>query len=131
MTTDAEWSSHAGWASDLGDFVRASRDAVVAALEELRTGRFGDPAESVGGDGRRSRAASGAVALRSVPGAGEHGTVLEYELPREGGRRPDVLMLGNGVIAVIEFKSSSRNLRADIDQVAAYARDIKSSMCKP
>ena len=27
--------------------------------------------------------------------------ILEYELPREGGRRPDVIVLENGIVAVI------------------------------
>ena len=50
--------------------------------------------------------------------------MLEYELPREGGRRPDVVVLQNGRIVVFEFKSTDKPCRADVDQVAAYARDL-------
>lgn len=50
--------------------------------------------------------------------------IFEYELPREGGRRPDLVILAGGSIVVVEFKQKSGVDPADIDQVAAYARDI-------
>ena len=50
--------------------------------------------------------------------------VFEYELPREGGRRPDVVLLAQGNVVVLEFKEKSGLLTADVDQVAAYARDL-------
>ncbi len=34
----------------------------------------------------------------------EDGTLLEYRLPMEGGRRPDLIVLENGVVVVLEFK---------------------------
>ncbi len=34
----------------------------------------------------------------------DDGTLLEYKLPMEGGRRPDVLVLENDVVVVLEFK---------------------------
>jgi len=50
--------------------------------------------------------------------------ILEYELPRES-RRPDVIVLENGAIVVLELKGKSEPSRADLDQVAAYARDLR------
>lgn len=50
--------------------------------------------------------------------------VLEYELPLEGGRRPDVIVLGPERIFVLEFKQDPVLSRSALDQVAAYARDI-------
>ncbi|NEP17177.1 MAG: DUF2075 domain-containing protein [Leptolyngbya sp. SIO4C1] len=50
--------------------------------------------------------------------------LFEYELPREGGRRPDVLVLAPGQIAVLEFKQKAAIAAADRDQAAAYARDL-------
>ena len=50
--------------------------------------------------------------------------IFEYELPREGGRRPDLVLLGAGQILVFEFKQKRSPSRADLDQVAAYARDL-------
>jgi hypothetical protein len=51
--------------------------------------------------------------------------IFEYELPRERGRRPDLVLLAGSQIFVIEFKDFSIPLQAHIDQVAAYARDIR------
>lgn len=49
--------------------------------------------------------------------------ILEYELPLES-RRPDVILLINGAIVVIELKGKLHAEQADIDQAAAYARDL-------
>jgi hypothetical protein len=50
--------------------------------------------------------------------------VFEYELPLEGGRRPDVVVLAGGSVIVLEFKSHALPSVADVDQVNAYARDL-------
>jgi hypothetical protein len=51
--------------------------------------------------------------------------VFEYELPRERGRRPDVVILTGSQVLVLEFKETERLLRAYVDQVDAYARDLR------
>ena len=51
--------------------------------------------------------------------------VFEYSLPYESGRRPDVLLISNEIVIVLEFKKKNQALRADIDQAASYARDIE------
>lgn len=51
--------------------------------------------------------------------------IFEYELPRERGRRPDVVLLAGDNILVIEFKGYREPDQAHIDQASAYARDIK------
>lgn len=50
--------------------------------------------------------------------------VLEYELPLEGGRRPDVIVLAPERLFVLEFKQDPTLNRSSIDQVSAYARDL-------
>ena len=69
--------------------------------------------------------------LNSKPTSSQYSAVLEYELPREGGRRPDVVVLENGVVVVLEFKDKDQVFRADLDQAEGYARDLKNyhSMC--
>jgi hypothetical protein len=52
------------------------------------------------------------------------GLAFEYELPLEGGRRPDVVVLAGDRLAVIEFKGSATPTTADLDQVRAYADDL-------
>lgn len=51
--------------------------------------------------------------------------IFEYELPREGGRRPDVLLFSGDVLFVLEFKRKNHAKKADADQAEAYARDIR------
>lgn len=50
--------------------------------------------------------------------------IFEFVLPRERGRRPDILILSRQNVYVLEFKDSQRIGRAYIDQVDAYARDL-------
>jgi DUF2075 family protein len=52
--------------------------------------------------------------------------IFEYELPRERGRRPDVVVLGPGWVLALEFKDYSIALAEHLDQAAAYARDLHS-----
>ena len=59
------------------------------------------------------------------PVIGNYTIIFEYELPRERGRRPDVVILGPCVF-VLEFKDYTKLLAAHSDQVAAYARDLKN-----
>lgn len=52
--------------------------------------------------------------------------IFEYELKRERGRRPDVLLLSGNTVYVLEFKQHNTYSQAQIDQADAYARDIKN-----
>jgi hypothetical protein len=56
--------------------------------------------------------------------AQEHTAILEYELPLES-RRPDVVLLVSGAVVVLELKGKSEPDQADLDQAAAYARDLR------
>ena len=52
--------------------------------------------------------------------------IFEYELPREGGRKPDVLLISKNHILVFEFKDDHRVKQSYIDQVSAYSQDIQT-----
>ena len=57
--------------------------------------------------------------------ARDYSAILEYELPMES-RRPDaVLLIGAGVM-VMELKGKRFPSQADLDQAAAYARDLRN-----
>ena len=62
--------------------------------------------------------------IRSLPAAAGFGAVLEYKLSVDRLRRPDVVVLENGSVIVLEFKSTSHVRQADLDQVMGYARDL-------
>ena len=51
--------------------------------------------------------------------------IFEYELPYEGGRRIDVIILSNEKVFILEFKMKKSFLVEDIDQTIAYFRDIQ------
>jgi len=52
--------------------------------------------------------------------------IFEYEIPRERGRRPDVIILTSNKVLILEFKGYNNVLQSHVDQTAAYARDIKN-----
>ena len=62
--------------------------------------------------------------LGANPQAIRFSAILEYVMPMES-RRPDCILLIDGAILVLELKGKSEATQADIDQVAAYARDLK------
>ena len=51
--------------------------------------------------------------------------IFEYVLPYESGRRPDIILLSNNHVVILEFKMKNEAKYEDIDQVKAYARDIR------
>ena len=56
--------------------------------------------------------------------AARYSDLLEYQLPYES-RRIDVVLLGNGAVVVVELKGKEQPNQADLDQVSAYARDLR------
>jgi hypothetical protein len=52
--------------------------------------------------------------------------IFEYLLPMEGGRRPDVILLVEDKVIILEFKMKSSYARSDFDQLKGYYRDITS-----
>ncbi|MBI5368199.1 MAG: DUF2075 domain-containing protein [Planctomycetes bacterium] len=59
-----------------------------------------------------------------MPDAAGYAVVLEFELARSGGRRPDLIVLENGLVLVIEFKNRVSAEPADLAQVKGYVRDL-------
>src|SRR5690348_6577797 len=57
--------------------------------------------------------------------AAKYSAILEYELPMES-RRPDVILLVGADVMVIELKGKVYPTQADLDQAAAYARDLRN-----
>jgi len=51
--------------------------------------------------------------------------IFKYELKRERGRRPDVLLLSGSTVYILEFKQHSEYEKARVDQANLYARNIQ------
>lgn len=118
-----------GWAGSIENFLQTPPSLIESELERHLAALFGQ-----GGASNLQRGAwiEEIDILRNVfrnlsvsrPDSLEWSIVLEYELPLEGGRRPDVILLAPSKIIVLEFKQDPKLSRAAFDQVAAYARDL-------
>ncbi len=113
-----------GWTSDLPTF-EGTASRVITDRLALFVRDAGDEqrvawAKSVPWLQREA----GAV-LRADTRAAEYAAILEYELPRDS-RRPDVIVLQNGVVVVLELKGYPFATQAGLDQVLAYARDLRN-----
>lgn len=117
-------TSRCGWESKLGVFVTSDRDVVVKSLEAFILDAS-DSQKRAWKDEVKILQAAGGASLASDATASEYQSILEYQLPLES-RRPDVVLLENGNVLVIEFKGKDTPTAADIDQVSAYARDLRN-----
>jgi len=117
-----------GWSGSVRSFLNQPTSTVESSLEEHLVGLLGmNPSRSqveawleeidVLKESFRALAISRSTCL-------DWSVILEFELPLEGGRRPDVIILGPGRIFVLEFKQDPILQRSSLDQVAAYARDL-------
>ena len=118
-----------GWAGSVREFLAAPTSTVADALRHHHHQLLGLAAamsQNVVWDRELStmRSALGQCVVADPTAAETWSIVFEYELPLEGGRRPDVIVLAGSAIVVLEFKSGSLALAADVDQVRAYARDL-------
>lgn len=64
--------------------------------------------------------------MRDNEAAADWYLVFEYELPRERGRRPDILVIADDRIFIIECKDMKRPEQQHIDQLKAYVRDLSN-----
>src|SRR5687768_14677855 len=125
MSGDAvypERSPAAGWSSSLRRFrdvpaayVTGSLKSFVrcASVQQLRAWDDSVP---------RLQAEAEEIAASTVESE-SWSAILEYQLPMEA-RRPDVILLLGGPVLVLELKGKSQVERVDIDQAAAYGRDL-------
>lgn len=124
MTTADTW----GWAGTVREFLSTPVDVWRRSLASHHLRLLMTNHSSSQDVAWTDAHAAIADALKSAATVGgdvlEWSLVFEYELPLEGGRRPDVVLLAGGTVIVIECKSAGVVLAADVDQVEAYARDI-------
>lgn len=121
---DEERDRTAGWESDFPTFrgtpagiIRISLESFVRnpSPEQLRAWDESIPL--------LQREADEMLAARET--ARGYGAILEYRLPLEE-RRPDVVILAEGAVVVLELKGHRFATQASLDQAAAYARDLRA-----
>ena len=113
-----------GYCDTLSNFVKSDVTSVVDALK-LFVPDAGESQVRAWRDSIRLLRQS-VEQMLDIRGLSETASILlEYAIPLEN-RRIDALLLLNGVVVVVEFKGKTTASRADIDQAAAYARDLRA-----
>lgn len=124
MTTSSPSSQQVcGWHGTISQFVALPFDEILCSLQAFVTdasaeqlSAWKDSIHLLQTELRQACVSEAPLAVASI--------ILEYELPLEA-RRIDALILDAGTIWVIEFKGRPRASAANLDQVAAYARDLR------
>ncbi len=112
-----------GWESDFPRFSEAPSRLVRVRLEDF-IGGAGDLQIKAWDESIPELQKEVREVLEYDIGAREYWAVLEYELPMES-RRVDVIFLARGAVLVLELKGKETPSQADMDQAAAYARDLR------
>lgn len=113
-----------GWLGTGCEFAEIKPGVVERALRESHAEYYTDSAGDSQIAAWQDEVAWLSASFKSVPETCDWGVVLEYELPGEGGRRPDVVLLTSNRIIVLEFKRG-RMRPGHVDQAKAYAADLK------
>ena len=117
-----------GWSGSVKSFLEHPKSVVESSLEEHLNGLLGMNASKSQVEAWLEEIDVLKQSFRDLAVARtdslDWSIILEFELPLEGGRRPDVIILGPDRIFVLEFKQDSVLQRSSLDQVAAYARDL-------
>lgn len=117
-----------GWAGTTSEFLELSEDEFLRVLARHHGQLFGTVPSFSQLQAWRTEYPVVVDALRMAEplmvGVDEWGLAFEYELPLEGGRRPDLVVLAGSVVIVVEFKQETAIGVGSFDQAAGYARDL-------
>ena len=117
-----------GWSGNIKTFLSTPTSVIEEKLESHNFSLFNQGTSGSQIEAWLEEIEMMRISLRDLaiarPESIEWSIIFEYELPLEGGRRPDVIILGPNVLTVLEFKQDSGLQRSQIDQVSAYARDL-------
>jgi hypothetical protein len=120
--------AHWAWEGSVADLLATTEPRLIEDLESHHKRCCGEPPVASNyaawrGSIRALQTALDAVS-REHPHLNSAHVVFEYELPRERGRRPDVVLLVGRTVLVLEFKEYAHAIPPHLDQVEAYARDL-------
>lgn len=114
---------HAGWQSELPRFsetparhIQGQLESFVRDAGERQIRAWSRSIPVLQGEAREMLAADASSVRYSA--------ILECRLPLDL-RRPDVIVLADGIVVLLELKGKERPSQADLDQTAAYARDLR------
>lgn len=113
-----------GWSSDFPTFRVAEPRVVRGRLQDFLPNAEASQVRAWDDSIPRLQREVG-ESLDAHQSAAGYSAILEYELPLEF-RRPDVLLLVGSAVIVLELKGKEIPSQADLDQTAAYARDLRA-----
>lgn len=90
-----------GWAGTAAALIAADPRATAHILAEQHRSHYRDAPSGGQQDAWRHALEWLTASLHALDGSGDWGVVLEYELPFEGGRRPDAVVLANDAVLVL------------------------------
>lgn len=112
-----------GWSSSFPEFSGATVALIMGSLGDFVRDASGSQEDAWLDSIPRLQHEVGEVLDQDRRASG-YSAILEYELPMEH-RRPDVVLLLNGAVLVLELKRKNAASLADIDQASGYARDLR------
>lgn len=125
-----ENNDKAGWFGTIKDFVELDNELILKKLIQWESKLFSkdsSPQQITAWKNSMNILQNSFKNLISInQNLSELTVIFEYILPREGGRRPDVILLSKNNVLVFEFKDYSIIKKDHIDQVSAYSRDIRN-----
>ncbi len=111
-----------GWESSLGIFSRSDARVVRGRLQDFVSNASPEQVRAWDQSIPWLQRECLELQVRDADAAG-YTAILEYELPRDF-RRPDVIILERGCVAVLELKGALHASQAALDQALGYARDL-------
>ncbi len=118
-----------GWSGSISEFLSSPLETWLHSLQDHHLRLWGLQAsksqETAWVDEHKVLTAALKTCLAAAsPEVSKWSLVFEFELPMEGGRRPDVVVFTGEAFVVVEFKSSPIINQGDIDQTTGYVRDL-------
>ncbi len=117
-----------GWAGSVSDFLQTPQIEIVEALKAHYyqcTGEHANDSHQTAWVDTLKIMQKNLVDIKLLQSSSaDWFIVFEFELPRERGRRPDVILLTDTAMFVLEFKGYAYIETGHVDQVRAYVRDL-------
>lgn len=112
-----------GYSDSLAGFIDANSSEIIKKLEGFVLDAGDSQIRAWRDSIKLLKHSANLLTLQKPELLSEAYVILEYQVPLES-RRIDALLLVRGSAIVIEFKGKPSASQADIDQAAAYARDL-------
>lgn len=119
-----------GWAGTVQQFLSVSHAAIIHDLQSHEQALFdrhpGTTQQGVWQDELHVLTTVFTSLVATNTSVQQWGVILEYEIPQQGGRRPDVVVLAGSSVLILEFKKKDTPGNGDLDQLILYVRDLKN-----